>query len=186
MATAPAFVAPILAIDPGLRVNGMAIFSPTGRLLRAGLATSTCKPPVRGPIAWQASAKAAKNWYYSKDSEGERVFGDPAFVLVEGQMINFERTRDPNDVLQCNGSAGALTMVFPDATLINIERPEHWKGSLPKATMTERIKQRIESSPEEFRRIEPCVASLYHNVLDAIGIGLWHFGRLQARKVIAR
>lgn len=183
----PNFTAPLLCIDPGLRDVGLAVFSPLGRLLRAGLARSSCKAPTRGPVAWQAAAMAAKAWYYKKDALGERgAFGDPFALIVEGQMINFERTKDPNDVLQCNGAAGAMTMIFPDVPVIGVERPENWKGSIPKADMTARIQSRLSESPEELARVEPCAASLQHNILDAVGIGLWYFGRLQARRVIAR
>lgn len=179
---------PLLCIDPGLRCVGMAVFSPSGRLLRAGLARSCVKSPIRGAPAWRGAAQAAQVWYeYMPDDTPGAVppMVRPQLVVVEEQKINFGRTKNPDDLLQCNGAAGAISMAFADC-LIQGVIPENWKGSIPKEDMTARIQSRLEERPEELRCVESCPTGLRHNILDAVGIGLWFFGRLAPRRVIAR
>jgi hypothetical protein len=178
----------VLCIDPGLRCCGVALYHPAGYLLRAGLPQSpiAASTGIRGVPAWNAMGLAVREWYFAKTalgSEGLRL----TKVLIEEQRID-GRTPNPDDMLQVNGVAGACSVLFPDAGKPKGFWPETWKGSIPKADMTARIIARMEESPDERARIEleGIPKNLQHNIYDGIGIGLYHFVRLDARKVIHR
>ncbi len=79
---------------------------------------------------------------------------------------------DLNDLLNLaavvgyfEGSTGDVKRVFPS----------EWKGNVPKPIMTKRILSRL--TVEESTRIENAGAKT-HNIIDAVGIGLWKLGRL--------
>ncbi|MFA6167917.1 MAG: hypothetical protein WC700_14950 [Gemmatimonadaceae bacterium] len=96
---------------------------------------------------------------------------------------------DPQDLVHLALVAGAVVMAIrglvgagtqPTALFV---RPEQWKGQVPKEIMCARIAARI-ANEEKSTGAEraalatglPC-ASLAHNTLDAVGIGLAALGR---------
>lgn len=109
--------------------------------------------------------------------------GDDLRLDVGGQPLVIEMPRiypgsgqrkgDLNDLLnlaaivgRCEAwNAGTVKRVFP----------AQWKGQVPKKIMTARILSKL--SWEEVARIER-VGYKDHNTIDAIGLGLWHLGRL--------
>ncbi len=79
---------------------------------------------------------------------------------------------DLNDLLDlaavvgyCEGIFGVGARVFP----------ARWKGQVPKKIMSARIMSKL-SSTEQGRIVR--VGAKDHNTIDAVGIGLWHLGRL--------
>jgi hypothetical protein len=50
--------------------------------------------------------------------------------------------------------------------------PSEWKGQVPKDVMNERVLKRLSVKEHE------ALVSSDHNTLDAVGIGLFHSGRL--------
>lgn len=169
----------MLCIDPGLRACGCALFAGrTGILLHAGLPQNPIKRE-RGPVAWHGMARAVLCWYVSTACSA------PTHVRIEGQVVD-SRTPNANDMLEVSGVAGACAALWLDAKVSSPGAPEHWKSSIDKKAMTARIQSRLDESPDELGRLDPVSADLRHNMLDAVGIGLKHFGRLEPRKVIAR
>lgn len=81
---------------------------------------------------------------------------------------------DPNDLVTLAFRAGTKVGIWkaPD-TRIHIVRPADWKGQTPKAVMNKRVLARLEVD-----EVVALGAENDHNVLDAIGIGLFHLGRL--------
>jgi hypothetical protein len=67
-------------------------------------------------------------------------------------------------VLQCNRSCKVIEHL-----------PIQWKGNVPKAIMTNRIRTKLD--PIELATIEDAGYKT-HNTIDAIGIGLFALGRL--------
>ena len=103
-------------------------------------------------------------------------------IIVERPRIYTRMKGDPADILNLL-EVGATLQGMLGRPVEWIE-PHQWKGSVDADVMTERIRSRL--TKEELGRIEPCPASLTHNVLDAVGIGLAVLGRLKRKRVVHR
>ena len=103
-------------------------------------------------------------------------------VIIERPRIYTKMKGDPADILNLLEVGATLQGML--GRPVEWVEPHAWKGSLNADAMTERIKSRL--TPEEHKRVEPCAASLMHNVYDAVGIGLHALGRLDRKRVIAR
>ena len=99
---------------------------------------------------------------------------DVDVLVVEQQIIAYGRTKNPADMLEVNGVAGALVGAIT-AGEYHGYLPSSWKGSTKKEVFTARIEAQI--TVVERAVIEPCPASLKHNLLDAIGLGKYHLSR---------
>lgn len=158
----------LLCVDPGLRGCGCALFD-EGKLVWASYVVS---PVVsgRGPVAHVAMARAvhqkavlAKAW--------------PAALMVEFPRVypGMPKT-DPNDLLDLAGVAGALgALIKPLGHVF----PSDWKGQVPKKVMNERVLLALQK--DEIESIETHGAK-DHNTLDAVGIGLHHYGRINRKR----
>jgi hypothetical protein len=89
------------------------------------------------------------------------------------------RAEDPNDLLPltaCVGAVAALTQASSFSTLA----PREWTSGRPKDVNHRRILKRL--SPAEQGVLDaglaPVEKNLRHNVLDAVGIGLYALDRL--------
>ena len=163
----------LLCVDPGLRGCGVAEFKGLD-LTRAAYV----KNPVehgRGYAAHVSMGRAVAAW------AGVERF---AAVHIEHPRIYpgaGQQKGDLNDLLDVVAVGSAVATFFtPDANLVTVF-PSDWKGNVPKDMMTERIRRALEDG--ERGRIEKCPASLMHNVLDAIGIGLWKMGRINKKGI---
>ena len=148
------------AVDGGLRGCGCAVFR-DGTLQSAWYKPNPARTG-RGPKAWNAMAKA--------------FLGATDHVVVVEYMQIYRGAKqkgDPNDVAEVNGVVGAICGAHESATGY---LPRQWKGQVPKKIMGKRILSKL--SAAEKKCIQKCPASLKHNVVDAIGIGLFHLGRL--------
>lgn len=162
----------IACIDPGTSAKGgtgVAYFSDPGVLLEAFL----LRPPQVLDVAERIRQTV------------EQVHA-PSHVrlcIVEWPQIYKGDPRDPNHLLGLAGMAMAIVTRLHPGTVQSV-LPRTWKGTLDGDAMTERIAGRLR--PEELQRIAPCPASLRHNVLDAVGLGLWHLGRLERKRAFRR
>jgi hypothetical protein len=168
----------IVSFDPGLREAGFAVFS-GGLLARAVLIRNPEKVKRDGP-AW-----------YSMSQEVGRVFGQPtcfgtptswekfAFVSEipqvyrEGQSANV----DPADLTNLAGVVGAVIGAL-NPNEVHTYVPAKWKGQVPKDIHNKRILARLDAEERAILDAVKCPASLKHNVIDAVGIGLFHLGRI--------
>ena len=99
---------------------------------------------------------------------------DSPIGAIEVPQVYRVSKGDPNDLINVALAAGAHSASFET---VKFYRPREWKGNVPKDVMCRRILGRL--TEEEKTRIEYCKQkSLHHNILDAIGIGLFHIGRL--------
>lgn len=80
---------------------------------------------------------------------------------------------DPNDLIQVALSAGA---VLGAAVLGITVYPAEWKGQLPKDIHHKRVRAHVSFSSLAEYDVERVAPNLQHNVLDAIGIGIWANG----------
>ena len=133
-----------LAIDPGVRGTGWALFSTTsGALLEA------C-------------------------GGGMPPFEHARRVVIELPQVYPYDPVPPNDLitLACLVGRYATAATALEATEVYLIRPHAWKGTMPKQVCTSRIRFRMR--PEEVAMAEGCgvPAGQLHNTLDAVGIGL--------------
>lgn len=162
----------IACIDPGTSAKGgtgVAFFSDPGVLLEAFL----LRPPQVLDVAERIRQTVAK-------------VHAPSHVhlcIVEWPQIYKGDRRDPNHLLGLTGMAMALVTAL-GARECRAVLPRTWKGTLDGDVMTKRIEGRL--TPSELANIDPCPASLRHNILDSVGLGLYHFGRLERKRVIHR
>ena len=153
-------------LDPGLRHCGVACF--TGRELKwAGLVRNPVKQE-RGVRAWLGMARAVQAGLPPAFLESLDVF------VTELMQVDGRRGR-VDDLFQLYGVAMWVGHSLASGE-IHGYYPRQWKGSVPKEVMGPRIEGRL--TPQERLAVSPCAPSLRHNIVDAIGIGLFHFKRL--------
>lgn len=177
----------MIAVDPGLRACGVAIFDAQRqgepKLLRAAYVKGPhfgveglCMPENLPPM-WDGMRTAVNEWIGKRPLDTHLVVEMPRIYPAARQ------TGNQNDLVNLAGTVAAVsTLLVETRTLVY---PRDWKGTLDPDSMIERIQKRL--SPEETARVElPSAASLHHNVWDAVGIGLHAVGRLEPRKVFPR
>jgi len=103
---------------------------------------------------------------------------EPLAVVVELPRIYSVRhwKGDPNDLLDVAAVAGAAATLGEPRFVT----PQQWKGRVPKPIHHKRIRAVLSADElAVFVTAEDAIPkSLAHNVLDAIGIGLWAKGRM--------
>lgn len=165
----------LIGFDPGLREAGLAVFE-GNKLTRATLVRSPEKEK-RGPEAWLAMAKAVADELHLDflNTQSRRLT-----LVVEHQQVYQQKfwKGDPDDLLQLAGVNGAVCKsIWADRYIHTL--PRQWKGTVKKEVWTKRIESKL--TPEEIQNLVPCPASLRHNLLDGVGLGLWYLGRLGKR-----
>lgn len=179
----------LVALDPGLRECGVAIFDlASGELLAAGMPENP-ERKARGLAAWARMAAAVVG-YVSACLEPLRAAGALGQVGVASecpQVYTAGKSKgDPNDLIELAGVVGRVAGGLRAAS----ERsylPREWKGTLDGDVMVERIKARVDERLVERARVQlPRAQDKHHNVWDAIGVGLHVVGRLAPRKVFPR
>lgn len=172
----------LLAVDPGIRACGCAVF-------RDGVLHNCA--------------------FVENESDNDRRRADPVFAAsrmagsvlrqfkaVDKVIVEFPRIYqraagkskgDPNDLTPLCAVGGALAGVFIDTEVWSVA-PSEWKGQATKEAMTTRILGRLSIYEQEIldERLSTVAKSLRHNVIDAVGIGLHALGRLERKRVIER
>jgi Holliday junction resolvasome RuvABC endonuclease subunit len=163
----------ILAIDPGLHSCGVAIFDTNTSLVWAGLVKNSVDAHPENPtfhqMLWNGMVDAV-------DAKLRALRYKPDRMAIElPQVYIASRSKgDPADLIMLTGVVGSLVHWFSGMSFLY--KPYSWKGNVPKAIMSERILKRL--NDDEQRRIEKAPKSLWHNTIDAVGIGLHHLKRL--------
>lgn len=153
----------LISFDPAVHHVGWAAFD-AGKLARCGLENG--KP--LGAALERRFRAGTGGW------QGLRV-------IVEVPQVYQQRNwrGDPNDLIEVALVAGRVAQSFgadgPEAELI---RPHAWKGNAPKEVMLKRIVNRLDDAEQAVLHTAKVPGSLRHNVIDAIGIGLWALGRI--------
>lgn len=142
-----------LVVDPGLRGCGVSIWV-DGMLVWAGYVLSPCKPPVRGPAAWRAMARAVRDTY--------PLAAD--WLVVELQQDD-SRVAVADDLRQLSGVVGALTGLYDEADVVGY-LPGEW-SLVPKEIRHARLPKQL--TAEELAALEDD----NHNTLDAVALGLF-------------
>jgi hypothetical protein len=100
-------------------------------------------------------------------------------LVIEKPTIYPHSKARPNDIVTLAISAGRLAERV-DARAEVWVLPRQWKGQIPKTKRLEDyiIYKRVMAALNELERAVLAQHGSDHNVVDAVGIGLWHLGRL--------
>jgi len=96
-------------------------------------------------------------------------------VIIETPVKYATRRSTHRDVERMLVVVRALRAAYPPSSWFEVS-PFGWKGNTPKGIQAARIISAL--SKDEHDAVTWPKKSLRHNVIDAIGIGLWHTGRL--------
>lgn len=151
----------LLAVDPGKLVCGAALFE-DGVLYHAAL----LKAESTAQLAWSVV-----------DWGGKTALFEPDYLVVEGQQVYRFGGSDPNDLLPLAFLAGCVAGRMSRSPLV-MPKPREWKGSLKKEVFAARIVDALAPAEKAVLDSVKCAKSLKHNVIDAVGLGLWALGRL--------
>ena len=150
-----------LYIDPGKTYAGAALF-----LDRKLEDVCLLKGNVEdGDIACRAVSVSATRWLAGREVD-RLICEKPSFWRQGGVRGN------PNDILDLMATNGSLFAQIP-AKMRLYATVTQWKKQVPKKVMGERILAKL--SEEEAALLGP---KPDHNVLDAVGIGLWDLKRV--------
>lgn len=154
----------LIAIDPGLRNIGLAIFD-RGELQDACLVRETTNP--RSAYDHSQVVEALKSRLPCLDPGTEGVIEQPQIYRTAHQRGSQSDLIDLASVVGAVAEALAQRGVRSTYVL-----PRTWKGQLSKE-ISEGRSRKLLNSDERERINLPTQAGLRHNVWDAIGIGLW-------------
>jgi len=143
----------VLSIDPGTKAIGWAYWV-NGKLSDCGIA--------RG-----------KNWIESVE-DLPRI--EVSRLVVEDQQIYKSSPVDAHDLLAVARVVGAVVVLY-DAASVKLVRPSEWKGQVPKVVCNRRTIERLSEAERDILTRKPYGKTLLHNLLDAVGIGLWELKR---------
>jgi hypothetical protein len=103
-------------------------------------------------------------------------------LVIEKPQAFRGSKEDHNDLISLGVSIGAIigaisSSMDEDKLKVHIVLPREWKGQRPKGV--DNVYTRRLLTEDEVEIIDDCNApkSLMHNVIDAVGIGLWRLGR---------
>ncbi len=146
----------LFAIDPGIKIAGLASFGEDGTLLGAELVKADPVTDPMGPKLWDM-LDCNRAQYDTRVMEKMHVYSAKQFAakgLIELSIIG--------------------GWVHPH----HMYTYQQWAGSLKEEVVWNRILSRL--SPEE-KAVLPKKLGPHKDVLAAVGIGLHHLGRLKPR-----
>jgi len=146
----------LIAFDPGAHTAAWATFD-GGLLMRCGIE----QEPLGRAL-------------------GQRFASIAARVVIELPQVYQQRAwrGDPNDLIAVAVTVGRIMQTFEGtAGETSVVLPHTWKGNVPKAIMGERILGRLDHEERSVLERLKLPATIKHNVIDAIGLGLWALAR---------
>lgn len=174
-----------VAIDPGNRSCGVALFQ-NGELIFADFAEAK-HAEVEADQFFHTSDAVWKSLRrgLSENNLDEKSLNacDLVFEYPQQYMVS---PAPRESVQRLVGVIGAISSRFQAETgglsiRVSSYKPSQWKGQVPKDIMGERIKQRL--NDKEQSKIPSLSRTKVHNVLDSIGVGLFHLKRLRRKRV---
>lgn len=156
--------ADLLAIDPGYQYLAYSIYKDK-TLIDGGV--------LKNPVdQWATLTKQPPNF-----SNISKIFSGYEWsdkkAVIEFPLIH-KTTPNPNDIVKLASASGAYTALLQHSGFfVEWVEPRTWKGTVPKKIMLKRIIAKL--SEEEYSSINH---SRNHNLIDAVGVGLWKIKRL--------
>jgi len=170
----------LVSIDPGYRYCGIAVFS-DGRLTHA----EHVDAKVWDTEAQQFASTASAVWEFLETTVGKAAM-ETAELAIEYPQQYLHSPAPRESVQRLVGTVGAVLAQVQGKTgglsvKVSTYKPREWKGQVPKDIMGKRIVARL--SAQEVPIIPALPKSKLHNVVDAIGVGLYHLRRLRRKRV---
>lgn len=142
----------VIGIDPGKTRTGWAVF-------------------------WEADLMSA-GWLSGDLFDLPDVPLLPAIVVVELPVIYplGKGKGDPNDLIKLAEIAGAIRgfyTVRAPGIATALVKPRAWKGTVPKPIHNERVLGALSREERALLPRRPRAKDFDHNMLDAVGLGLW-------------
>lgn len=100
--------------------------------------------------------------------------GTARVICEEMQIRHRQKKGGGDDLLKVSQIAGRLTANAPRVKYV---KARTWKGTIKKEIMLKRILERLCDS--ERARLPKLPKGKLHNVIDAVGLGLYELGRLR-------
>jgi hypothetical protein len=155
----------LLTIDPGQRKGranlGWALFA-NDRLVEADVESSSenAMPPGCYPFSTEQN---------------------PRFAIIEApRWYPREHRIDTNDLLDLSVLVGELKRHFAErGANVELVYPRTWKGTVPKDIHNKRVLAALSKEELAVLPKRPRAKDYDHNVLDAVGLGLWKLGRMR-------
>lgn len=157
----------LVAIDPGAN-SGWAVFANEYR----GRPDQFPAVLVRCGLGWDSMRSA-----YGGEGYGPGFVFDTA-VIEKPRIYPGGRTKNPNDLIEVAVSAGEWAGRLSGVS-ITFVTPSEWKGQVPKPIHHRRIRAQLTEAEGEVLNagIGDYPPSKAHNIVDAVGLGLWTVGR---------
>lgn len=197
----------LITLDPGIRLAGVGVFVNT-RLAAANVVKNPTKTG-NGVDACVSMGQEVATWarvtlyrlIHERAKVGHETTAVDEFLAEWPQVYTAGKGKgDPNDLPPLAGVGCAVGACLRPTALLHV-LPAVWKGQVPGDAFTARILGRLEPNEIEvlakaLLREDPILLtdridkllkhSTAHNAIDAVGIGLYHLGRLDRRRVIPR
>lgn len=171
----------LYAVDPGVRCLGGAFFG-SGVLKRGWIVRN---PKGDGSLSdHMRMVRLYRDSIFSDLAPGAAKFDyfQSCHLAIEVPQVYraSKQIGDQNDLINLAIVAGGVAGLF-EPELVFRYYPREWKAQVDPEVSNQRVLERL--TPEELEALEDVPASLRHNMLDAVGIGLKRLGRFEPRKV---
>lgn len=159
----------VLACDPGLNITGLAHFQ-NGYLVNVWRVGKTQEKSTKFD-------KILRNKQLLKNIKKEQMLPLFDVLVIEHQQIYnhyIKKEADPNDLLYCALMNGLIIQEF-EHNALQAYLPADWKKQVPKQIHNLRVQKRL--TPEEQLVLNNHKHGQDHNIIDAVGLGLFFLGR---------
>lgn len=156
-----------VCVDPGLRCTGLAVYLGATLIMAAAVENPHSG---RGPEAWKAMAASVVGLL--------RL--DPAIPkdLVVEKMVSYPGSPvRVDDLMELVGVTGAIVGAVDQCGAYTSYLPRQWKKTVPKPIHNKRVLAKL--TPAESAPLASIRPALVHNAVDAVGLGLFHLGRIK-------
>lgn len=130
---------------------------------------------------YDGELEAASHGHFDDLVEGAPFYAG-CLVLIEFPNKEKHRAEIPlSDLLHLARRCGRIEQRYIDQGQkeIQLVLPVEWKGSVDKKVMNNRVLKRLTEDEKRKLPRRPRAGDYDHNLLDAVGIGLWKLGRLR-------
>jgi len=150
----------LITVDPGKHLQGIAVFQ-NMILLQAGIVEA-------------ASLRGMTQGLFALCSEFE-----PAAGVVEIPRVYQQRDwkGDPQDLIAITIRAGISIAALAPFCEPQCVHPNTWKGNVPKKIHNQRVLDKLNEVELEIVDKSGVTKTKKHNMIDAIGLGLWKLKR---------
>ena len=163
-------MARIIAVDPGTRLCGYAVFV-DGEPVVAGVVRSKADT-----VAQRAGAMAA-DVLDALPTCAQRLFD---VAVVERPVIYPDSRERDSDIVDLAVSAGVIGgLLSGNAYALVMPTPREWKGAVPKHIHNERTKAKCPAAVSLVERDVP--KGQQNHVWDAVGLALWYLNNYHSK-----